>query len=56
MAWRKIFTKISLMPRVVNPQTPVAQKSADEVVFRQFQGEEVEFFLIGRHIFWKLPI
>ena len=24
---------------------PVAQKVADEVVFRRFQGEEVEFFL-----------
>ena len=24
---------------------PVAQKIADEVVFRRFQGEEVEFFL-----------
>ena len=28
----------------VNPQAPVAQKSADEVVFRHFQGEGVEFF------------
>ena len=28
----------------VNPQAPVAQKSADEVVFRRFQGEGVEFF------------
>ena len=27
-----------------NPQTPVAQKSADEVVFRHFQGEGLEFF------------
>ena len=27
-----------------NPQSPVAQKVADEVVFRRFQGEEVEFF------------
>ena len=24
---------------------PVAQKVADEVVFRRFQGEQVEFFL-----------
>ena len=30
--------------RHVNPQAPVAQKIADEVVFRRFQGEEVEFF------------
>ena len=28
----------------VNPQAPVAQKIADEVVFRRFQGEGVEFF------------
>ena len=27
-----------------NPQAPVAQKSTDEVVFRHFQGEGVEFF------------
>ena len=27
-----------------NPQGPVAQKIADEVVFRRFQGEGVEFF------------
>ena len=27
-----------------NPQAPVAQKSAEEVVFRHFQGEGVEFF------------
>ena len=29
---------------LVNSQAPVAQKVADEVVFRRFQGEEVEFF------------
>ena len=29
----------------VNPHTPVMQKVADEVVFRRFQGEGVEFFL-----------
>ena len=28
----------------LNPQAPVAQKIADEVVFRHFQGEGVEFF------------
>ena len=33
----------------VNPHTPVAQKVADEVVFRRFQGEGVEFFEIGPH-------
>ena len=27
-----------------NPQAPVAQKVADEVVFRRFQGEGVDFF------------
>ena len=34
---------------LINPQALVAQKSADEVVFRHFQGEGVEFFLIGPH-------
>ena len=28
----------------LNRQAPVAQKIADEVVFRHFQGEGVEFF------------
>ena len=28
----------------INPHAPVAQKSADEVVFRRFQREGVEFF------------
>ena len=28
---------------IFNPQAPVAQKIADEVVFRRFQGEGVEF-------------
>ena len=32
-----------------NPHTPVAQKVTDEVVFRRFKGEEVEFFKIGPH-------
>ena len=49
----------------VNPQAPVAQKTADEVVFRHFQGEGVEFFFKSdltdplrflMRIFWKLPI
>ena len=30
--------------RHFNPQAPVAQEIADEVVFRRFQGEGVEFF------------
>ena len=32
------------MNSLVNLHTPVAQKVADEVVFRRFQGEGVEFF------------
>ena len=28
----------------INPQAPVTQKTADEVVFRRFQGEGVKFF------------
>ena len=35
--------------KLINPQASVAQKVADEVVFRRFQGEEVDFFLIGPH-------
>ena len=34
---------------IFNPQAPYAQKIADEVVFRHFQGEGVEFFLNGPH-------
>ena len=34
-------------PEWFNPHTPIAQKVADEVIFRRFQGEGVEFFLIG---------
>ena len=30
---------------LLNPHTPVAQKVADDVVSRRFQGEGVEFFL-----------
>ena len=30
--------------RKFNPQAPVAQKISDELVFRRFQGEGVEFF------------
>ena len=33
----------------LNPQAPVAQNIADEVVFRRFQDEGAEFFLIGPH-------
>ena len=38
---RKNFSKEL---KIINPQAPVAQKIADEVVFRRFQGEGVEFF------------
>ena len=34
---------------LINPQAPVAQKVADEVVFQRFRGEGVEFFQIGAH-------
>ena len=27
-----------------NPQAPAVQKTADELVFRRFEGEGVEFF------------
>ena len=46
----------------INPQAPVVQKIANEVVFRRFKGEGVEFFKIGHHwpslrilmrTFWK---
>ena len=30
---------------LVNPQAPIAQRIADEVIFRHFQDEGVEFFL-----------
>ena len=29
---------------IFNPHTPVAQRVADKVIIRRFQGEEVEFF------------
>ena len=35
--------------KLFNPQAPVPQKIADEVSFRRFQGEELEFFLVGPH-------
>ena len=49
---------------LLNPQAPIAQKIADEVVFRRFQGEGLEFFLnrtsltplrFFMRIFWKIP-
>ena len=41
-----MFKKISFF---VNSQAPVAQKVADQVVFRRFRGEGLEFFKIGPH-------
>ena len=35
--------KKSIMDNI-NPHKPVAQKVAEEVIFRRFQGEGVEFF------------
>ena len=46
----KIFTFYRLVSEIrfflicLNPQAPVAQKIAEEMVFRHFQGEGVEFF------------
>ena len=34
----------------VNPQAPVAQKIADQVVFRRFQGEGAGFFFNRRSL------
>ena len=52
--------RLSPMSKLVNPQAPVAQKVANEVVFRRFQGEGVEFFAdplrFLMSIFWKVPI
>ena len=49
----------------VNPQAPVAQKIADEVIFRRSQGEESSFFFKSDltdplgfllRMFWEIPI
>ena len=40
---------VFLSPVLVNAQAPVAQKIVNEVVFRRFQGEGVDFFKIGPH-------
>ena len=39
-----IYYIIIVIYILFNPQAPVAQKIADTVVFRRFQGEGVEFF------------
>ena len=45
--YNKIFANKSIIYKIilfnVNPHAPVAQVVADEVVFRRFQGEGVEF-------------
>ena len=38
------YNKNLFLRVLINPQAPVAQKIADEVCFRRFQGEGVEFF------------
>ena len=43
------FTDDLIWTILFNPQAPVAQKIADDVVFRRFQREGVEFFKIGPH-------
>ena len=45
---RNFFREIKIY-LLFNPQAPVAPKIADELVFRRFQGEGVEFFKIGPH-------
>ena len=59
------FKNLSIYTLIINPHTPVAQKNPDELVFRRFEGDGVEFFLIEPHwlplrflmrIFWKIPI
>ena len=42
-----IIDSESVENMLFNPYTPVAQKIADEVVFRRFHGEGVELFKIG---------
>ena len=50
MTWNPSFSRFGTFDpichqiKLINPQAPVAQKTADEVVFRHFQGEGVEFF------------
>ena len=40
----RIELMASATGKKLNPQAQVAQKIADEMVFRSFQGEGVEFF------------
>ena len=41
---KNLYSSLFLIWAKINPQVPVAQKTADEVVYRRFQGEGVEFF------------
>ena len=41
VVYRNIYIRIIYI--MLNPQALAAQKTADEVVFRRFQGEGVEF-------------
>ena len=54
LEWSMIISNLQVKTHnfektLLNPQAPAAQKIADEVIFRRFQGEGVEFFLIGPH-------
>ena len=40
----KVTRRRDFLRNRFNPQAPVAQKIADEVVFQRLQGEGVEFF------------
>ena len=40
----KGYLNFLMLAENINPQASVAQKTADQVVFRNFQGEGVEFF------------
>ena len=41
--WYRDFICYKIGKYHFNPQAPVAQKVADEVIFRRFQGEGVKF-------------
>ena len=50
-----------ILKLLINPLALAAQKTADELVFRRFQGEGVEFFFKSdlrflMRIFWNVPI
>ena len=62
-----MLIKLCILKQIVqiNPHAPVAQKIADEVVFRRFRGEGSSFFKsdltdsplrFSMRIFWKIPI